>query len=93
MRTWLPSQRKPNPDPDGVFSAMPLESFVGHHVQLCFTYGCGKHYEYMWVKVTEVGKEEGAELIGFLDNDPVHVTDYKYQDGVGFDRKEIEKLL
>jgi hypothetical protein len=47
----------------------------------------------MWVKVTGVCEEEGAELVGYLDNDPVNVTDYKYKDGVGFDRKEVEELL
>lgn len=46
------TERKPNPDPDGTFSNMPISEFIGRYVQLSFTFGCGKHYEYMWVKVT-----------------------------------------
>lgn len=91
MKTWGHTTRQPNPDPNEIYSTTPVEYFIGKFVQLCFTYGCGKHYEYMWVKVTGLSDTE-CELEGVLDNDPVHVTDYTCGSGVGFDRTEIEKI-
>lgn len=75
--------------PDPVYAEMPFDFFIGKYCKLSFPAPEGKH-ELMWVKVEKVEEIEGKMmLVGILDNDPTLVTNYKYGDGVGFEREEI----
>lgn len=81
--------------PDPAFLNLPFEWFVGKHCKLAFSTGHpGITNELMWVTVTEVKEVEGTMLlVGFLDNDPIYVTDYSFGDGVGFERHEIHAVV
>lgn len=57
---------------------------VNDYVKICFKQG--KEREHMWVKIISVGKE----IFGVLDNEPIVITNVKYQDIVKVKCSEIE---
>lgn len=83
----------PRPTPTaGCYVDRELESLVGRSVLIGFPLPNGDH-EHLWVEVTAVSKEEGAELDGRLDDIPKVREDFKTGDAVVFMRSEIEDVL
>lgn len=74
----------------GKFKGQDPKSFIGKFVKLGFPSDRGV-LEHMWVKVDKLG-ENGDELEGTLDNDPVYEVGFVCGDGVGFNVDEIEAV-
>lgn len=80
------------PKPDSQYFEKPFDWFVKKYCKLGFSTGLSKgpNLEFMWVYVTHFETIDNKEmLVGRLDNDPLYVNDYKFGDGVAFDREEI----
>ena len=77
--------------PDPQYADKPFDWFVGKCCKLSFPTGHPTHKnELMWVCVQKVQEIEGVTmLVGYLDNDPILVKEYKYKDTVAFERHEI----
>ena len=74
--------------PDPFFEPMPLDSFIGRNVKICF----GKEEdtpEHMWVNIARV---EGDELVGTLANSPAFVEGWEFGDEVRLTRDDIEMV-
>ena len=68
----------------------PLEDLVGKWVKKAFTDPeVTVIREHMWVKVESVA---GKTLIGYLDNEPAHVTNIHRRDPVTLEREDIEDV-
>ena len=63
---------------------------IGWHCKIAFTQG--KETEHMWVLVLVVDNDK-REYSGKLDNDPVVVTNVKFEDTVSFKYEDIEDLI
>lgn len=78
----------------GGFTDKSLDFFVGKFAKLLFVIPESKdkrrlNFERMWVEVLRV---EGDELIGRLDNDPMYVTEYEFNDLLAFKIQEIAEV-
>jgi hypothetical protein len=84
---------EPRPLPAaGRYSAEPLDTIIGKRALIGFALPGGGE-EHLWVKVTDVSKDVGADLEGVVDDTPRHREDFKLNDAVVFVRSEIEDLL
>ena len=87
---WVCPDHTPKPDPK--YFDKPFKWFVGKCCKLGFPTGRTEppFIEFMWVQVNLVREIDGKMmLVGYLDNDPYFVIDYKDRDGVAFERNEI----
>lgn len=83
----------PRPTPEvGRHGSQALQSFVGRNVLIGFELPDGGQ-EHLWVEVTALSKEDGAELEGALDDSPKLRVDFKARDAVVFSRSEIADVL
>tara|TARA_Y100000310_G_scaffold323991_1_gene385216 strand:+ start:758 stop:1057 length:300 start_codon:yes stop_codon:yes gene_type:complete len=78
------------PKPDEALAELPLEYFIGKFVKLGFPSPRGT--EHMWLEVKGLATNMSEELIGTLDNDPVH-ADFVCGDEIAFNRDEIEDVF
>ena len=79
-------------EPDPKYLDQPLDSFIGNHVKLSFD-TLDDRKEIMWVRVTSMAENEGEELRGILDNDPVLPMDVACGDIIEFSRSEVIDFL
>lgn len=74
--------------PDPIYANKSLDWYVGRNVKIGFQSHEGK-VEYMWVRVTGI---ESPNLIGQLDNEPVHSTHLTLGDRITLSRLHIVKV-
>lgn len=76
----------------GKYAGQLPTTFIGKFVKLGFKNENGTETEHMWVKVTKLS-DNGKELHGILDNDPVYDVGYQYGDELAFEVDEIEDVV
>lgn len=90
---------KHSPKPMGIGKTDP-QTLVGAHVKVFLVVPKATRErerisrEHVWVKVTSVaGAGRDLRLVGYIDNQPVFATQYKYGQEVRVNPKHVEQVL